>query len=187
MYGSAQLSRLAKSQWLEFALNVLAREGYGALKAQTLAAGLGVTRGSFYWHFEDLAAFKRDLIQHWTSVTTERLIADLGDAGTPQDRLAALLKRTLRSGERLERAVRSWATVDDHVAGLVASVDARRIAYAEELLLAARVPPGDAAARARLMYWAAIGRLMMADVAGQDLSDAEVDRLAALMSAAPPS
>jgi hypothetical protein len=73
-WNSAPMTRLEKTDWLDFALGALAARGHGALKAQTLAAGLGVTRGSFYWHFEDLEAFKRDLIDHWAAKTTEELL-----------------------------------------------------------------------------------------------------------------
>jgi hypothetical protein len=63
--GTARKDGLAR-----FRPGELAEKGHDALKAQTLAAGLGVTRGSFYWHFEDLEAFKRDLIAHWTDLTS---------------------------------------------------------------------------------------------------------------------
>ncbi|MEM9755689.1 MAG: TetR family transcriptional regulator, partial [Pseudomonadota bacterium] len=53
------MARLDTTQWLDHALGQLAEHGYGALKAQSLARGLGVTRGSFYWHFESLEAFQR--------------------------------------------------------------------------------------------------------------------------------
>jgi AcrR family transcriptional regulator len=68
------MARLGKDGLARFRPGELAEKGHDALKAQTLAAGLGVTRGSFYWHFEDLEAFKRDLIGHWTDRTTGELL-----------------------------------------------------------------------------------------------------------------
>ena len=107
-------------------------------------AGLGVTRGSFYWHFEDLEAFKRDLIAHWTDRTTERArpraVVREGDA---QAQLVGLMARAFRSGASMERAVRAWATADDHVASLVAAVDWRRIRFAEQLLAALGVAEAE--------------------------------------------
>ena len=45
--------RLSAQAWIDFALATLAREGFEALKADVLAHKLGVSRGSFYWHFKD--------------------------------------------------------------------------------------------------------------------------------------
>jgi AcrR family transcriptional regulator len=96
----------------------LAEKGHDALKAQTLAAGLGVTRGSFYWHFEDLEAFKRDLIAHWTDLTRANSCAVVRE-GEAEAQLIGMMTRAFRSGASMERAVRAWAISDDHVAGLV--------------------------------------------------------------------
>jgi AcrR family transcriptional regulator len=181
MHGVTASKRLDKSDWLDFALGELARKGYGALKAQTLAAGLGVTRGSFYWHFDDLDAFKRDLIAHWTDRTTEELVRAVVREGDAAAQLRGLLKRALRSGAALERAIRAWATADDHVAGLVAAVDWRRLRFAEQLLAALGVPEAEIGPRARMLYWSAIGRLMMARPEDQDLTDAEIEALAGMI------
>ena len=45
--------RLSAQDWIAFALSTLAREGFAALKADVLARKRGVSRGSFYWHFDD--------------------------------------------------------------------------------------------------------------------------------------
>ncbi|MCU4653133.1 TetR family transcriptional regulator [Roseibacterium sp. SDUM158016] len=176
------MSRLDKSDWLDFALAQLAENGHGALKAQTLAAGLGVTRGSFYWHFEDLAAFKRDLVAHWMDRTTEELVRAVVRDGDAEAQLRGLMRRALRSGAALERAMRAWATVDAEVAQTVAAVDWRRIRFAEQLLAALGVSEAEIGPRSRMLYWAAIGRLMMMRSEGQELSDAEIEDLAALLS-----
>lgn len=174
-------TRLEKTDWLDFALSELAEKGHEALKAQTLAAGLGVTRGSFYWHFEDLEAFKRDLIGHWTDRTTEELVRAVVREGDAQAQLLGLMARAFRSGASMERAVRAWATADDHVASLVAAVDWRRIRFAEQLLAVLGVSEAEVGPRARLLYWASIGRLMMARPGDQGLTEADVADLAALM------
>jgi AcrR family transcriptional regulator len=174
------MTRLDKSDWLDFALEELARNGHGALKAQTLAASLGVTRGSFYWHFEDIEAFKRDLVAHWTDRTTVELLRAGVRDGAAEAQLRGMLTRALRSGGALERAVRAWATADAHVADVVAAVDWRRIRFAEELLEALGVPQPEIGPRARLLYWAAVGRLMMGRPEAPALSDAEIEGVARL-------
>lgn len=176
------MARLEKTDWLDFALGELAAKGHTALKAQTLAAGLHVTRGSFYWHFEDLDAFKRDLIGHWTDRTTEELVRAVVRSEGAGPQLLGLMTRAFRSGGALERAIRAWATTDAHVADLVAAVDWRRMRFAEDLLTALGVPPAEAGPRASMLYWAAIGRLMMAKPEDRTLSDSEIAGLAALIS-----
>ena len=57
--------RLAAQDWIDFALKTLAREGFQALKADVLARKLGVSRGSFYWHFKDLGTFHQCVIDGW--------------------------------------------------------------------------------------------------------------------------
>ena len=178
------MKRLDCSDWLRFALDELSDKGYPALKAQRLARGLGVTRGSFYWHFDSLDAFNAALIEHWSAETTDRLIATVRGANAPRGQLETLMKLALRSGAKLERAVRAWATVDGRVAALVDKVDARRIEVARDLLAALGVSPDDCPARAQLLYWAAIGRLMTPYPEESTLTDAEIERLVALFATA---
>ncbi len=174
--------RLDRTTWLNFALTDLAENGYHGLRAQPLAARLGVSRGSFYWHFEDVGSFHRALIAHWSEITNDALVADLATAGDAERRLTNLLRRTLRSGPALERAIRAWAATNAQVAELVDGVDARRIAYAADLLQDLGRGRGQAHWRAKLVYWAAIGRLMMMSPEDHSLSDAEIDALVKMMA-----
>ena len=69
--------RLTVQDWIDFAVRTLAHEGFDALKADVLARKLGVSRGSFYWHFTDLGAFHARVIEQWKQVATEAIIADV--------------------------------------------------------------------------------------------------------------
>ena len=68
--------RLTARDWIDFALTTLAREGFHALKADVLARKLGVSRGSFYWHFTELGTFHARVIEHW------RQMADFAGDGS---------------------------------------------------------------------------------------------------------
>ena len=48
--------RLGPEDWVMAGFRALAADGPQAVRAETLARGLGATKGSFYWHFKDLAA-----------------------------------------------------------------------------------------------------------------------------------
>jgi AcrR family transcriptional regulator len=56
--------RLSREEWLSRALQVLSREGKAKLKIESLTKNLGVTKGSFYWHFKGRAEFVRSLADY---------------------------------------------------------------------------------------------------------------------------
>ena len=150
--------RLTKSDWVAHGLRTLASSGAGALKAGSMADALKVSRGSFYWHFEDVGDFKRQLMERWRELATERVIEELEEDGAKSNRLRRLMHKGLSEEHALDRAVRLWATDDEDVAAVVASVDARRIDFIAGLLLASGVNPEEAPGRARFVYWAYLGR-----------------------------
>ena len=163
VYGDAMNDRLTKADWIRRGLRTLATEGANALKVGPMATKLKVSRGSFYWHFRDIADFRAQLLQGWQARTTERVIQDLEERAEP-DRLKHLLKRGFGGGRRsLDRAIRSWAAEDAEVAAAVAAVDARRVDYIAGLLTAAGVETQKALARATFLYWAYLGQAVVMD------------------------
>jgi AcrR family transcriptional regulator len=141
-----------------------------------------VTRGSFYWHFADLDAFHRDLLAHWVDGTSSELLRATVRDGDARLQLRGMLRRALRAHADVERAMRGWAMADPRVAEAVAAVDWRRLRFAEQLLAAIGVPERHIRPRARLLYWAAIGRLMMARPGDRPLTESDIDGLADLVS-----
>src|ERR1700680_636047 len=69
VYGGAMNDRLTKSDWIEHGLRTLASEGANALKVGPMAAKLKVSRGSFYWHFKDIADFRSQVLRSWRERT----------------------------------------------------------------------------------------------------------------------
>lgn len=173
---------LTKEDWLRHALLVLSQEGYVRLKAQPLAKDLNVTRGSFYYHFDSLSDFHMSLVAYWSRDSSETVINRAMTRDDPQLALKELLQTTLRSGPALERAMRSWATANNTVATAVQRVDAGRVGVAEDLLVRCGVKGDTARSRARLLYWAAIGRLMMPFPDENRLSEQEVADVASLFT-----
>lgn len=172
---------LTPADWLNIALRELRERGHGALKAQSLAKALNITRGSFYHHFDSLESFHAAVIKHWSELSSGQIIRTARETADPQQALDDLLQKTFRSGETLERAVRAWSTVEPSVAEAVAKVDAERIGATEALLIQGGASASDARPRAQLLYWAAIGRLMMPFPAESTLSPAQLSGLARLM------
>ncbi len=141
----AAKSRLSAEDWLMAGLRALARSGPSALRAEALARELATTKGSFYWHFKDLPDYLSRLIQYWEDRAFEGVIAQLDPDLPPRARLeqlcllAAGLQEPAVGGAALEPALRAWALSAPDVAVAVARMDARRIAYLEDLCRAAGV------------------------------------------------
>jgi AcrR family transcriptional regulator len=135
-------------------MRTLANEGANALKVGPMATTLKVSRGSFYWHFRDIADFRSQVLQSWRERTTDQVIQELEAAKAEPDRLKHLMRRAFVAKRSLDRSIRSWAAEDEDVARIVASADASRVAYIAKLLVAAGVQSRRALPRAAFMYWA---------------------------------
>jgi AcrR family transcriptional regulator len=155
--GSAMTDQLSAKDWLDQGLKVLAKNGFTALKAEPLARAMGVSRGSFYWHFADIGAFHAAILKHWREVAAEQIIANLETASKDENPLPLLLRQAFGGRLTLENAVRSWASVDPKVRAAVQAIDRRRLGYVEALLKQAGLAPDVARARAQILYWAFLG------------------------------
>jgi len=149
--------RLRAQDWIDFALKTLAREGFQALKADVLARKLGVSRGSFYWHFSELGAFHTRVIEHWRQTATEAIIADLEKYDSREQRLDVLVRSAFGRSGLLEVRLRGWAEENAEAARVLNDIDRRRKAYMERMLVEVGITPPLAAVRAQLLYWAYLG------------------------------
>jgi AcrR family transcriptional regulator len=153
--GTSMTDQLSAQDWLKQGLRTLAKEGFTALKAEPLAKVMGVSRGSFYWHFADIGAFHAAILKRWREVAAEQIIADLEAA--PDQALPLLLRRAFSDNLALEHGVRAWAALDPLARSAVHAIDRRRLEYLERLLGSAGLSPAVARARAQILYWAFIG------------------------------
>lgn len=147
--------QLTADDWIREGLKALAKNGFTSLKADPLAKAMGVSRGSFYWHFADLGAFHAAVLKRWRDIAAEQIIADVEAAG--DEPLEALLRRSFGARLDLERAVRNWAAFDAAAQGAVRAIDRRRIDYIATLLTMRGLVPATAQARAQILYWTFLG------------------------------
>ncbi|MCK1388369.1 TetR/AcrR family transcriptional regulator [Bradyrhizobium sp. 21] len=147
--------QLSADDWIQEGLKALAKSGFTALKADPLAKAMGVSRGSFYWHFADLGAFHAALLKRWREIAAEQIIADVEAAS--DEPLKALLRRTFGARLDLERAVRNWAAFDAAAQTAVRAIDRRRLDYIEGLLEKRGLDTAAARARAQILYWTFLG------------------------------
>jgi AcrR family transcriptional regulator len=155
--GTGMSDQLSASDWVAAGLKALASRGFTALKAEPLAKALRVSRGSFYWHFADIAAFHAAILARWREVAAEQIIANVEAASNDKNPLAVLLQRVFGERLTLERAVRNWASVDPTARAAVQAIDRRRLSYVETLLTQSGLSADAARARAQILYWAFLG------------------------------
>jgi AcrR family transcriptional regulator len=150
--------------WMRAAARRLAAGGIAAVAVETLARDLGVTKGSFYWHFRDRAALLAALLADWAARATEPLLRRLEGAGTaPRDRLARLAATVAGEGAgALDPAIRAWARHDPAAAAAVRRVDAARLAFIASEFRALGFAPAAASTRARLFYLHLLGEHALA-------------------------
>jgi AcrR family transcriptional regulator len=173
--------RLTKDDWLRHGLRTLAQEGANALKVGPMAARLNVSRGSFYWHFSDISEFRSHLLLTWQERSTDQVIRELDAAKAGPGRLKHLMKQAFGARHDLDRAIRSWAAEDTDVAGIVAAVDARRVAYIAKLLAATGVQRKKALRRAVFLYWAYLGQAVVMDPRHASLADSDIEDIGNLL------
>jgi AcrR family transcriptional regulator len=149
--------QLTARDWLDQGLKTLARQGFTALKAEPLAKAMGVSRGSFYWHFADIGAFHAAILKHWREVAAEQIIAGVEAASNDENPLPLLLRRVFSSRLELENAVRTWAAFDPAARAAVQAIDRRRLGYVESLLVKTGLAADIARARAQILYWTFLG------------------------------
>ena len=149
--------QLSAQDWLDLGLKTLAKSGFTALKADPLAKAMGVSRGSFYWHFADVGAFHVALLAHWREIAAEQIIVRVEQSAGGKNPLPWLLGGIFNFKAALEVAVRSWAAVDPVARKAVQAIDQRRVSYVEEQLVASGLSPAHAQVRAQILYWAFLG------------------------------
>ena len=116
-----------------------------------------MSRGSFYWHFADIAAFHAAILARWHEVAAEQIIANVEAASNDENPLGLLLRRVFGERLTLERAVRTWASVDPAARAAVQAINRRRLSYVEGLLTQTGLSTEMARARAQILYWAFLG------------------------------
>jgi len=121
---SARSAPLQPEDWIQAAKTRLAREGIDAIRIEVLCRDLGVSKGSFYWHFRDREDLIHALLSHWEKGEEEWLREAQSFERSAAARWARLVERGAQPDRiRFEGAIRAWARQDDRVARRVAVVE----------------------------------------------------------------
>lgn len=118
-------NRLNSDDWLAAGFRALAAKGPVALKAEPLARELKTTKGSFYWHFEDVPAFHAALLNAWETQAIEQIRKAHDRAEMPIPRLRSLGEIE----DRLDPLIRAWARESDTAQKALKRIDKARLDY----------------------------------------------------------
>ncbi len=147
------LTRTPRSSWIEQGLRALAGGGPDAVRIEPLARALGVTKGGFYWHFDDRRALLDEMLEAWERISIDQVIERVeGEGGDATARLRRLFALASSSDEllRTDLAVRDWSRREQTVAERLRRVDNRRMEYMRSLFAAFCPDEDDVEARCML-------------------------------------
>ncbi|HXV04096.1 MAG TPA: TetR/AcrR family transcriptional regulator [Gaiellaceae bacterium] len=153
-------TRTPRASWIQEGLRALGVGGPDAVRIEKLAQALGVTKGGFYWHFEDRPALLEEMLDAWERLVVDEVIdrvdSEGGDERTRLRRLSRLAGSS-RDLMKIELAVRDWARRDRAVAKRLRRVDNRRMEYLRSLFGAFSPDEDDVEARCLVFYSLWIG------------------------------
>ena len=152
-----------RDDWTGAAIRAFRHGGREAVRVEVLAGDLGVTKGSFYWHFRNRDELLEEILAAWEQ-ETERGIAAASEEKAPIERLRAFFRRVAETEEDYPPDVEilAWAREELRVAELAKRVEGRRLAFIHENLLAAGLEPKEATRRAEIAYLASQGWVFQA-------------------------
>lgn len=154
--------RLSAEDWAQEALDQIAEQGVASVAVEPLARRLGVTKGSFYWHFPSRDALLQAALERWETVEQEEIFGSLERVPDPRERLRALFQvvaHEVKSHIIYSELLKAL----DHpaVSPVIGRVSQRRLDYLTASFRQAGLSRTDSQHRARLAYAAYVGFLQL--------------------------
>lgn len=155
-------STLCAADWERAALELIAEKGVQALAVEPLARRMGITKGSFYWHFSGRESLLEQALQRWEEHDSRNLAKSLGEISNPRDRLISFFRRVGK--EKLTHEVYSElcaAAGHAQVEPVLERVANRRMEHLSAAFEEMGMPAGHARNQARLIYSVYLGFLQL--------------------------
>lgn len=153
--------RLRREDWIAAAREALIKSGVDNVKVEKLAHQLGVTRGSFYWHFKSRNELLDAVLADWEVNNTEPFDEALRSSdhnGVAEfERIAELWLEEKAYRPAYDSAIRDWARNSKRVARRIRRIDNRRIQIFEQIYLDLGYDSEEAFIRARITYFHQVG------------------------------
>lgn len=152
---------LSRSAYYEAGLELLSERGHAGLTIAALCERLGVTKGSFYHHFDDMAEYVQLLLAHWENEHATRLIALSESVTNAGERFDLLEGIAVGLPHGAEAAIRAWSWNSDVVAAAQRRVDEARLRHLTEAGLDAGLEPVRAKRMAKISMSVLIGMQLL--------------------------
>ena len=136
--------RLTRRDFFDAAFELLEESGFPALTASALCDRLGVSRGSFYHHFDSFDSFVAELLSDWESRYSRDLISRAETVTDLDRRLNYHVELAADLPHGAEAALRAWGSVEPVVAAAQRRVDQLRFDSLADLLRSHGVPKAEA-------------------------------------------
>ncbi|RQR56374.1 TetR/AcrR family transcriptional regulator [Burkholderia sp. Bp9140] len=155
--------------WIAGARRLLVTKSVDAVRVEALAKEMGVTKGSFYWHFKDRDDLLRRMLTAWRDEATEQIIFRFESRALPARELVRdLLSLPFRGAAAheaaaTELAIRAWARRDEMARAIVDEVDAKRLSYIAQCFSAMGYSISEARARAFVLYSYELSESLLSD------------------------
>src|SRR5918998_4441424 len=150
--------RLSREDWIGAALQALADDGPSGVAVERLAARLGTTKGSFYWHFKDRQELITETLAAWERDETDALIEEMSAIGDPVERLRVGTAMATEYEEEENPDVRLLPSASDPSVGeVIRRVQRKRLDFLAQIFREAGFSPAESRLRARLAYSLALG------------------------------
>ena len=147
--------KITENEWLRAGLEALSLKGPEGLKIKSLADALGVTTGSFYWHFKNAAEFHGKLLDYWIDWDTKQTIREAREDEHPMQRIKEIVQR--KELNRYDDAIQSWSLVNEDAARALVRVEKLRHRRMTDLLVGTGLDEHTASVRAQMIVWMASG------------------------------
>lgn len=157
---SPERNQLQRFDWLLKALEIFVEEGIDSIRITRLANELSVTRGSFYWHFQNREDLIDSLVSFWKDKNTAAITDSVAQASNLADGIFGFFEICIDDSQfdpRLDLALREWARRSTEIRALLDSEDATRIEALRQFYLRFDYPMPQALIRARVLYYSQIG------------------------------
>ncbi|HKJ53151.1 MAG TPA: TetR/AcrR family transcriptional regulator [Gammaproteobacteria bacterium] len=151
---------LQRFDWLQQALDIFVAEGIDAVRITRLADDLGVTRGSFYWHFDNRKDLIDALVSFWKDKNTPAVVRAASRAASLADGIFHFFETCIDAAlfdPRLDLAIREWSRRSTVIRALLDDEDAARIEALRAFYARFGYSMPDALIRARVLYYSQIG------------------------------
>ena len=152
---------LSKQDWVRAALFAIADGGTAAVAVESLAARLGATKGSFYWHFRNREQLIAEALECWERDDTDEVIDELVSVADPVERLRRLLQIAIRyedddAAGQADVGLLAAAS-DPVIAPVLKRVADKRLDFLEGIFREIGFSAGESRQRARIAYSAFLG------------------------------